>query len=130
MNRVFSLMLQDCRGKSEGDSCCSPTEPCGLWGGDCNSDSDCAGGLVCGSNNCNLMFPSASSTSDCCVAFCEGLSSQGSCCSDEKPCDKNYGDCDGDSQCAGSLECGSGKRTINLPLKNKIPPNKNDFCRD
>ena len=38
-----------CRG---GDQCCRPDNQCGEGAGDCDTDQDCAGLLVCGSNNC------------------------------------------------------------------------------
>ena len=34
------------------DGCCTPATPCDLGGGDCDSDLDCAGSLVCGTDNC------------------------------------------------------------------------------
>ena len=34
------------------DGCCTPANPCDLGGGDCDSDEDCAGSLVCGTDNC------------------------------------------------------------------------------
>ena len=30
-----------------------------------------------------------------------------SCCTEDNPCDEGEGDCDSDSDCKGSLECGS-----------------------
>ena len=46
--------------------CCSPTQPCSEWQGDCNTNADCAGRLVCGQDNC---FGSGySETDDCCRA--------------------------------------------------------------
>ena len=48
-------------------SCCKPGEPCGLYGGDCDKDEDCAGDLVCGDNNCPDFWPDAISSYDCCV---------------------------------------------------------------
>jgi len=43
-------------------SCCSATEPCGLHEGDCDSDSDCAGELVCDKSFCmgNTACPHSS----------------------------------------------------------------------
>ena len=38
-----------CRG---GDQCCRPHNQCGEGAGDCDTDQDCAGLLVCGSDNC------------------------------------------------------------------------------
>ena len=43
--------------------CCSSSHLCDINQGDCDSDSECKGNLVCGSNNCPSPFPS---TADCC----------------------------------------------------------------
>jgi len=91
--------------------------------GDCDSDSDCAGSLVCGTNNCDSVF---AATHDCCTASrCDkdsfladcsiGSSScllsngryTGSCCTSTNQCLEGEGDCDSDSDCAGSLVCGT-----------------------
>ena len=50
-------------------SCCSASEPCGLYGGDCDSDDDCIGDLKCGSDNCIPFWPQANSIYDCCVPW-------------------------------------------------------------
>ena len=44
-------LLMTCRG---GDHCCARNDVklCAQDEGDCNSDQDCAGSLVCGDNNC------------------------------------------------------------------------------
>ena len=44
--------------------CCTALHPCELGGGDCDNDGECAGNLVCGSNNCGGIFES---TADCCI---------------------------------------------------------------
>ena len=57
-------------------NCCTPDTPCGLGGGDCDSNHDCKGDLICGryqanSNNCKnepaigLIWPA---NTDCCIA--------------------------------------------------------------
>ena len=45
-------------------SCCTSTNPCGLNQGDCDSDADCYGDLVCGVDNC-IGF--GNSFADCCT---------------------------------------------------------------
>ena len=47
------------------DSCCSDQEKCGEYEGDCNSDSECYGSLVCEYNGC---------------PFSKGFSKHASCC--------------------------------------------------
>ena len=98
---------QDCHGETGQGSCCTPGQPCWLWAGDCDSDSDCVGDLVCGTDNCHQMYPGVPSTSDCCVAACLGVSGDGSCCTSQRPCGRGQGDCDTDAHCAGSLTCGT-----------------------
>ena len=44
-------------------TCCSSTNQCDRNQGDCDSDSECSGDLICGSNNCKFPFPS---DADCC----------------------------------------------------------------
>ena len=52
--------------------CCKKVRPCVEGQGDCNSDSECAGDLKCGKNNCRRDFSSTKtrwgSKLDCC--FC------------------------------------------------------------
>ena len=62
-----------CDGVSSFDwACCSNSSPCNVGGGDCDNDSECAGNLSCGTDNCINDFPSGSwhSTADCCVGEC------------------------------------------------------------
>merc|ERR1711970_1264482 len=62
-----------------GDSCCSVDydddgsvdEECGLGEGDCDTDSDCLEGLVCGTDNC--QGTGFDSTDDCCMLPDGGL---------------------------------------------------------
>merc|ERR1719412_380905 len=113
------------------NECCSAEEPCGLGEGDCDSDDECAGDMVCGTNNClqkrrneKLFTPQA----DCCElprvegqgnpnclpsgvpAFAEYKSQKNfllkECCSEEHPCGVGEGDCDNDNECEGDLTCG------------------------
>jgi len=57
------LLVTACSG---GDSCCSKNFPCDIGEGDCDSDSDCAGDLKCGNDNCNKLSIGFDSTDDCC----------------------------------------------------------------
>ena len=56
--------------------CCTKEHPCGVGGGDCDNDSECAGDLICGekeeeSNNCQHDFPDSDvnweDKADCCI---------------------------------------------------------------
>ena len=52
--------------------CCTSSDPCKFGDGDCDSDIDCEGALVCRTDNCGLAFPSGF---DCCVLDNTGVSS-------------------------------------------------------
>ena len=45
------------------DGCCTEDNPCGDRDGDCDNDSQCAGSLVCGTDNCPW-----GDADDCCMA--------------------------------------------------------------
>ena len=59
-----------CRGYVGQGSCCTSGSPCEEGGGDCDSDKECAGDLVCGSNNCLTYAPPSplniDKSMDCC----------------------------------------------------------------
>ena len=60
-----------CSGNPTTDwACCTSSSPCDIGGGDCDRDSDCAGDLTCGNDNCKRDYSSAgsnwSSYADCC----------------------------------------------------------------
>ena len=45
----YYLALSGCTGMNQ---CCSHNNKCNVQEGDCNSDSDCMDGLICGKYNC------------------------------------------------------------------------------
>ena len=53
-----------CNWSGETWHCCSSSNPCGLFEGHCRGDNECAGNLLCGSNNC---YPSFHQNADCCM---------------------------------------------------------------
>ena len=59
---ILIIFLDVCDGE---DSCCTESNQCGVNEGDCDSDVDCKGDLVCGIDNCN--GPNFDSTDDCCT---------------------------------------------------------------
>ena len=61
--KVCISLLIVCRG---GDSCCSSNNRCDSGEGDCDWDSDCKPGLICGSRNCPQTGYLWDSTDDCC----------------------------------------------------------------
>ena len=71
---TFSLTttVPRCKGiPSTHWSCCSTANPCQLGQGDCDSNSECAGTLVCGLNNCRADHSITGSNwdtiADCCI---------------------------------------------------------------
>jgi len=53
-----------CRGIDNG--CCTASNPCEEADGDCDTDEQCVGSLVCGTDNCGGK-PPFDSTDDCCM---------------------------------------------------------------
>ena len=51
--------------------CCTPNFKCGEGEGDCDKDSHCNDGLVCGTNNCGPGFPTGF---DCCTTMTDSQS--------------------------------------------------------
>merc|ERR1712198_765865 len=89
----------NCNG---GDSCCHGQ--CLEGEGDCDYDSDCQLGLLCGDSNCKGN--SFDGTDGCC--FVQQFKCRGgdSCCRNGI-CGYGEGDCDSDDDCANGLKCGS-----------------------
>ena len=52
LNKKIDIFSVKCASGSNDWNCCSSSSQCGLGEGDCDYDSDCAGDLVCGRNNC------------------------------------------------------------------------------
>ena len=127
-----------CRG---GTHCCRSSTPhpytlcsrnnlelCGAGEGDCDSDADCAGSLICGSDNCatksgGLWDP----TDDCCEKRCSA----------SRPCQRGGGpcqlvsDCQGDGLVCGLGKCGDPDLTPDVPFLNfsdTIGLTPNDGC--
>ena len=59
--------VQLCNGVEGTGNCCTGENPCDLGGGDCDSDTDCSGNLVCGYDNCKDFHANAGETHDCCM---------------------------------------------------------------
>jgi len=108
--------------------CCSTDIPCGLGEGDCDTDDECAGDLVCGTNNCITQGTDFTGHADCCelpstpgfgnpnclpsaipefaITHKQRNKQLKECCSEEHPCGVGEGDCDRDNECEGELTCG------------------------
>jgi len=81
---------------------CSEASPCTEGGGDCDSDAECAGDLICGSNSCANFNLFAYPGTDCCIRpILDGA------CTAEMPCDKGQGTCLNDDECRQDLICGT-----------------------
>ena len=60
----FTDSFTGCDGEGDYWSCCSSSNPCGIFEGDCDNDDDCLGFLLCGTDNCFSPF---STSADCCI---------------------------------------------------------------
>jgi len=94
---------------------CSTSEPCDVGEGDCDSDAECKGYLICNQTSAAVSRYGAPSTGDVCAppnsrmddgaVGCTGSSSV-RCTNIECPCGVGSGDCDNDAECGGGLLCG------------------------
>ena len=51
------IVNQECgEGASSSSNCCTPDKPCDVGMGNCNSNEDCVGSLICGDKNCGTAF--------------------------------------------------------------------------
>ena len=57
-------MILACDWTTDKWACCTALQPCEYGEGDCDNDGECAGSLVCGTNNCGGIFDSGA---DCCI---------------------------------------------------------------
>lgn len=121
------------QGGPNGDfNYCDGITPCEIGEGDCDSDDQCAAGLVCGVNN-GGQFDLHWSRDVCVEAGCTdgvqngaetgvdiGGTCGGSCgggenganegyCTAGCPCEEGEGDCDTDAECAEGLVCVSNR---------------------
>ena len=68
----FSHIIEStsgCDGKLPGQNsseCCTTSNTCEIGEGDCDSDSECTGNLVCGTDNCLSVFGHSPPDFDCC----------------------------------------------------------------
>lgn len=103
----------DCtRQPGDWDYCTDPQcGPCASGQGDCDSNSECQGGLVCLPNTgAQYGFPAAVSTcGPAPTTTCGRAPGDWGYCSDPncRLCTEGLGDCDSDSECGPGLECRS-----------------------
>ena len=63
----FCDVLDKCDASKNDGNCCTSSNPCGAGEGDCDTDSDCAGNLKCGTKNCKYANSAWSDDFDCCI---------------------------------------------------------------
>ena len=65
---MFLLKILACDATISDWNCCLLSNNCGVGEGDCDSDSECNGNLICGTDNCQ-SFDSGwlDSGFDCCM---------------------------------------------------------------
>ena len=73
ISNMAIYITDTCDGASSNYwDCCSGDQPCSEGEGDCDFDSDCAGLLFCGSDNCLIYHSSLESlwesSADCCTS--------------------------------------------------------------
>ena len=69
-----ALPSHKCDGVPTTDwNCCSALNQCIKGGGDCDLDSQCAGRLICGTNNCRNDFSTSRSSWASSADCCEGM---------------------------------------------------------
>ena len=136
---VFPGSGPRCQGRNvDQGKCCSASRPCVEGEGDCETDQECRGQLVCGNNNCKQFGDVFHPKDDCCVkpteefnnivdlsARCQGRNvDQGKCCTASRPCVEGEGDCENDQECSGELVCGNN----NCQQFSSIFHAKDDCC--
>ena len=59
-----------CKPRINDRDCCTEEEPCQEGGGDCDNDSHCGAGLMCGTDNCLFFDKLSKPDADCCMNPC------------------------------------------------------------
>ena len=94
-----------CDGTQDDPNCCSEEFPCEVGQGDCDFNSQCQDGVVCGTDNCGADFPPGF---DCC-GVCPATNNDADCCATNglNRCGEGEGACTNDDECADGLICGT-----------------------
>jgi cysteine-rich repeat protein len=95
--------LGTCRGTPGGSNYCGPGCPCPEGLGDCDSDAECAAGLVC-KDNVGAYYGFAADV-DVCQSVCSRVGDPDFDCSPACPCAESEGDCDEDADCEAGMWC-------------------------
>jgi len=103
--------------------CCSSSNPCDVGEGDCKSDSDCAGELVCGTRNCESDFSSSYTnwhyTADCCRKACSVDGSNGD--------GTKQGTCPNGYVCKSNGRCKAGDESYGGYCRYGLYDSKSDY---
>mmetsp|Transcript_4422 Transcript_4422/g.10022 ORF Transcript_4422/g.10022 Transcript_4422/m.10022 type:complete len:164 (-) Transcript_4422:209-700(-) len=105
--------------KMPSSSSCSVADPCGTCTGDCDTDEDCYGSLVCYQRGGSEPVPGCEGTGTSGTDYClEPPVLHGDSydyCSSSQVCGRCAGDCDSHRECAGDLVCFSRSGTEPVP---------------
>ena len=89
-----------------GPDACTTACPCDEGQGDCDSDAECAAGLVCAQDvGANYGWPATRDVCEQPGGGCPPFVTGPDACTTACPCDEGQGDCDSDNQCAPGLVC-------------------------
>jgi len=117
-------------GCDGGNSCCKNGN-CYEGEGDCDSNSDCYGDLVCGSSNCKSGWygdrSSFEDDDDCCMVPAPGCDGGVDCCKNGE-CQEGEGDCDSACDCHGQLVCGTDNCITGFPGDRSSFEDWHDCC--
>ena len=65
---MLKISVHRCAGREVDEGrCCTKDNPCQHGEGDCDSDQECQGDLICGDNNCKQFAAYFHPKDDCCV---------------------------------------------------------------
>lgn len=119
-----------CKWPYDHPNFCRDCGPCLAGMADCDTDSECAGELVCGFNT-GLAYGLPSYYDVC---ECPWPVDHPNYCRDCGPCSAGYADCDSDSECVDGTRCAHDVGThYGLPSNYDVcecdlPPGHDDFC--
>ena len=67
------ILAGPCLGLTNDMDCCTASNPCNIGEGDCDKDSECAAGLICGTDNCIDFRSNVHALADCCIKPVPGI---------------------------------------------------------
>ncbi len=89
-----------------GPDWCRDCGPCAEGEGDCDSDAECAAGLICAQDvGANYGWPATRDVCEQPAGGCPSFVTGPDACTTACPCDEGQGDCDSDADCMAGLIC-------------------------